>query len=490
MTTPRRALAVLACALALGALGDYLIRARLWGVNVTLGVMAVAGIALALRRGRQPEPDENRSVWPWLAAGFFAAMWAVRDAEMLLAADLLAALALSSLPLVPGATLATAGALETVAAPARAAWHAALGTFSLASATRPMVQHAVSATRATSIGLGLLLALPVVFVFGGLFASADPVFGAAVSSLISVNLAQIASHVFLTGVLAWAIAGYLWAVASPSRPPMIPRVQPGLTHLAVLTVLGAVALVFITFVATQAGSLFGGEGFIQAQTGLTYAEYARRGFFQMIAASALSLPLVYGAPFITGPAANGRETASLKNLMTLQLALTGLVLVSALWRMGLYVRAYGLTEDRVYGTAVMLWIGATIAVFTRTVLRGQPTRAAFGSVVAAVVLLAGLNLMNPRAFIARYNLDHPGRRGADVAHLAKLGGDAAPVLVTRLNDLALEGRCTLANELLRRHAASTGDWRDWSLARTRARRAVGKIASFGNTCQEPPRASR
>src|SRR3970282_2819879 len=86
MTTPRRALAVLACALALGALGDYRIRARLWGVNVTRGVVAVAGSALALRRGRQPEPDENRSVWPWLAAGFFAAMWAVRDAEMLFAA--------------------------------------------------------------------------------------------------------------------------------------------------------------------------------------------------------------------------------------------------------------------------------------------------------------------------------------------------------------------------------------------------------------------
>lgn len=486
MTPQRRALTVLACALLLGLLGDYLVRARLWGVNLTLGIVAVAGLALALRRSRQPEPHENRSVWPWLGAAFFAAMWAVRDAQILLAADLLAALALSSLPLVPGATLALAGAVETVAAPARAAWHAALGTFRAASAAQPTVQHALSATRATAVGLGLLLALPVVLVFGTLFTSADPVFGAAVSSLIRVNLAQLASHVLVTGSLAWAIAGYLWAVASPPRPQMVPLPEPGLSHLAVLTALGAVALVFIAFVATQAGSLFGGAAFIQEQTGLTYAEYARRGFFQMIAASALSLPLVYAAPFTTGLAANRRESTSLKSLMTLQLALTALVLVSALWRMGLYVHAYGLTEDRVYGTAVMLWIGATIAVFGRTVVPGRPTRAAFASIVAAAVLLAGLNLVNPRGFIARYNLDHPGPRGADVAHLATLGGDAVPLLVSRFSDVAPEDRCTLARELLRRHAAPKGDWRDWSLARTRARRAVGEIASFASTCPDQP----
>jgi hypothetical protein len=490
MTLPRRALTLFACALALGILGDYLVRASLWGVNVSLGVLAVAGVAVVLRRSRQPDPDENHSVWPWLAAGFFATMWAVRDAETLLAADLLAVLALSSLPLVPSATLAPAGAVETLAAPARAAWHAALGTFRVASATRPLVQQTLAATRATSIGVGLLLALPVVLVFGGLFASADPVFGAAVSSLISVNLEQIASHVFLTGFFAWAIAGYLWAVASPPRPQKIPLAQPGLSHLAVLTALGAVALVFTAFVATQAGSLFGGEAFIQEQTGLTYAEYARGGFFQMIAASALSLPLVYAAPFVTGPAANGRESASLTSLLTLQLGLTGLVLASALWRMGLYVHAYGLTEDRVYGTAVMLWIGATIAVFARTVLRGRPARAAFGSVVSAVVLLAALNLMNPQAFIARYNLDHPGPRGPDVAHLAKLGGDAVPLLVSRLDDLGPQARCTLTTELVRRHAASRGDWRDWNLARARARRAVRGITSFGDACPAPPAASR
>lgn len=489
MTSTRHAPTVLNYAVALGLLGDHLVRAHLWGVNVTLGLIAVAGTAAALRPGRRREVTENRSVWPWLAAAFFAAMWAVRDAPLLLAADLAAALALASLPLVPGATLAVAGAVETIVAPARAAWHAGLGVFRLAPEMRPWMHQALAATRATSVGVGLVLALPAVLVFGSLFASADPTFGAAVSSLISVDLRPLASHVFVAGVLSWAIAGYLWALARPPRAFPIPCPRLGLPWLTVLTALGAVALVFTVFVATQAGSLFRGEAFIREQTGLTYAEYARRGFFQMIMASALSLPLVYAAPFTIAKVTDERESTSLTSLMALQLALTVLVLASGLWRMGLYVRAYGLTEDRLYGTAVMLWIGAAIAVLARTALRGRPAGAAFGSVIAAVVLLAGLNLANPQALIARYNLAHPGRRGADVEHLAQLGGDAVPVLVSRFDEVAPDRRCPLARALVRRHAPLRRDWRGWSLARSRAHRAVGKLASFASACPEAPAGS-
>lgn len=489
MTSTRPAPLILGFAVALGLLGDHLVRARLWGFNLTLGLIAVAATAAALRRTRQPDLAENRAAWPWLAAAFFAAMWTVRDAPLLLGADLVAALALSSLPLVPSAMLGAAGAVETVMAPARAAWHAALGVFRLAPELRPLVHGALATTRATSVGVGLLIALPAVLVFGSLFASADPVFGAAVSTLTGVNLRSLASHVFVTGVLSWAIAGYLWALAGPPWACRIPSPQPGLPLLAVLTTLGAVAFVFTAFVATQAGGLFGGEAFIREQTGLTYAEYARRGFFQMILASALSLPLVYAAPFAIGEATKERESKSLRSLMALQLALTALVLASALWRMGLYVRAYGLTEDRLYGTAVMLWIGATIALFARTVLRGRPVGAAFGAVVAAAVLLAALNLANPHALIARYNMAHPGRRGADVVHLAQLGGDAVPTLVSLLDGVAPERRCALAKPIARQHGASRGDWRGWSLARTRARRAARTIASFAGTCQETPATS-
>lgn len=483
MPTKRLAAITLATAIGLGALGDHLLRAPLWGLNVALGLIAVAGLGAALGHfaGASAGDATTRARWPWLAGGFFAAMWAVRDAPLLLAANLLAALALPCLPLVPDVTLRAAGVVETVAAPARAAWHAALGMFRLAPALPPLPAGTVAGTRTKAIGVGLLLAIPLVLVFGGLFASADPVFGAAVTSLISVDLGQLISHVFLTGALAWAIAGYLWALANPARGSAIPLRAPAMNGATVLTALAAITLVFTAFIATQAGSLFGGEAFIREQTGLTYAEYARRGFFQMLFAAALSLPLVYVAPFLAD-SPDARDTVSLRALMAVQLALTALVLASALWRIGLYVRAYGLTEDRLYGTAVLLWIAATIGVFVGTVLRSRPQAAAFGTVIAAVVTLAALNLINPAGFIARYNLEHQGRRGVDVAHLSRLGADAVPLLVSSVDDVAAEQRCSLVEALVKRHATARGDWRGWSLARARARDRIGTLESFVRSC--------
>jgi hypothetical protein len=154
--------------------------------------------------------------------------------------------------------------------------------------------------------------------------------------------------------------------------------------------------------------------------------------------------------------------------------------------MGLYVRAYGLTEDRLYGMAVMLWIGAMIAVLARTVLMGRTRGAGFGSVVAAAVLLAALNLVNPQGLIARYNLAHPGPQGADVAHLARLGGDAVPVLASRLEEVGATERCTLVREIVRRYGTPAGDWRGWNLARARARHVAQVVGPLASACPAPP----
>jgi hypothetical protein len=484
MDTQRRAPTVLILALDLGLLGDQLIRAPVWGLNVSLGLAAACATAATVWLGR--DPHDTRSAWPWLAAAFFAAMWTVRDAETLLGADLMAALALASLPLVPEAARVAARAGDTLVAPLHAAQHAIAGVFRLGPHLRPALQRAATATRAGSVGVGVLLAIPVVLVFAALFASADPLFDAAVSSAMRMDLGPVVSHGAVAGALAWVIAGYLWAVATPPRVGLTLSFRPELPALAVTTVLGAVALMFTLFLAAQATGLFGGEAFIRNQTGLTYAEYARRGFFQMIAASALSLPPVYAAPFAVVRDGDARPPLSLRNLMAVQLALIALVLMSALWRMGLYVRAYGLTEDRLYGTAVMLWIGAMIAVLARTVLSGRTRGAGFGSVAAAAVLLAALNLANPQGLIARYNLAHPGPRGADVSHLARLGGDAVPVLVSGLGRVGATERCALAREIVRRYGTPAGDWRGWNLARARARRAAQVVGPLASGCPAPP----
>src|SRR5688572_29431587 len=98
MLAPSPARTILAAAVALGLLGDYLARAPVWGISVGFWGVAFAGRGLALAwssHSERPAPaGPTPSPWPWLAASFFLGMWAVRDAPQLLAVDLLAALAL------------------------------------------------------------------------------------------------------------------------------------------------------------------------------------------------------------------------------------------------------------------------------------------------------------------------------------------------------------------------------------------------------------
>ena len=79
-------------------------------------------------------------------------------------------------------------------------------------------------------------------------------------------------------------------------------------------------------------------------------------------------------------------------------------MVSALHRMRLYLDAYGLTQDRGYAMAVLLWAGVAIAWFAATVLRGRADRFVFGAMVSALAVLGLLNVINLDAMVVRTNV--------------------------------------------------------------------------------------
>lgn len=466
-------------ALAIGVIADQLFRAPDFGVNLPIAAALLAVAGLSLPRSEAIAP------WPWLASVFFASMWAIRDTESLLAMDLLAALALASLPLLReiGVRLREIGLWDLATALPRAAWVVSVGTFGFLPAVKDAIAVTPSSTdRRRAIGIGALLAAPLVLVFGGLFASADPVFNKAVGSLFDFEF--FASHAVVIGAFTWASTGYFWFLAKPSRAPSPLIETPRLGSLQVMIPLLAMVVLFTLFVAVQATSLFGGTSFVESTTRLTYAEYARSGFFELVFASALVLPLVYYAPAVAGPL-DQAGAARFRFILVAQLALTGLVLASALWKMGLYVGVYGLTEDRVNGTAIMLWIALTLGVFAFTVVQGRPQRAAFGSLVSAVLVLGALNVVNPSATIAQYNLSRETAREVDFVHLAYLGGDAIAILAENMARVPEADRCRIVTAIRERYVPVSSDWRSWNLARARAHAAALALPPMGACPTEP-----
>ena len=154
------------------------------------------------------------------------------------------------------------------------------------------------------------------------------------------------------------------------------------------------------FVAIQLAFLFGGKETAAMSGG--YAEYARSGFFQLVAVAAINL----GAVLISASASRPERGAKIAmcGLSTLLLALTAVILVSAAYRMRLYVSAYGLSFLRAltfWGMAViaLLMAAAAVKVFRR--------KFRFWPVLLTVVLVMWLafSYANIDARVAEYNVD-------------------------------------------------------------------------------------
>jgi len=171
-------------------------------------------------------------------------------------------------------------------------------------------------------------------------------------------------------------------------------------------------------------------------------------------------------------------------LAGLLVALVGVMLVSALQRMLLYVNTFGLTELRLYTTAFMIWLGGVFAWFTLTVLRDGRPRFAFGALAQALVVLGGLHIANPDGLIARVNLgneshvqvDNWGPIDADYISRV-LSADAVPALLDRFSRLTPVQQKSVAHTLLERWGSETGrDWRSWNWSEWRAHALVAARA--------------
>lgn len=466
-----------ATALLLGSLGNALLREVPWGINVPLWVAALlASLWMIARRHGVRLVGDGR--WLLLPAGFFALMLAWRAAESLMFLNVVAvllALAIATVCTRTG-TLRAARVVVYIWALVMAAVHAVAGLPMLLLGDVDWRRTRVPGRSGTMLAVlrGVLLAAPLLIVFGALFAAADPVFEGLVDRMMEWRPDALLTSLFWIGFWTWLVAGWLRGVLlGNADPPRVLNHLPGprLGGIETATVMGLLNLLFLAFVAVQFRYLFGGADLVRYTDGLGYADYARRGFFELVTASALVLPVLLGLHALQRED-HPRYERIFRWLAAALIALLLIVMASALQRMRLYQEQYGLTELRLYTTVFIAWLAAVFAWFAATALRGRRERFAWGALVAAFVALAVLNALNPQAVIARTNIRHPAaEQRLDAAYLARLGPDAVPVLLRALPDVPLQSRCALIDALRvrgGRPGMPASDWRTWNWGRARA----------------------
>ena len=499
---------VLASALLLGIAGDLLLRAGPDGIAFPLWISLAALSAIVV--ARSVHRALSFEAVAWLATAFaFSTGIAWRDSAELVFFDYLAVLGAVTLAGValarPEMGLFAERLLNTVTAAVAIARDTVFGVIPLALRDAVDAGTTRRATRTIPVVLRVVvLSGAMLLVFGALLRSADPIFASLVR-LPELNIPVLVSHVFLVTLFTAITAGWARGALLSRREATlaVPTFSIRFGVAEVTATLGTLLVLFAVFVVAQLGWLFGGEQFLRARTGLTAAAYARQGFFQLAAVVALVVPVLAATRATLDPA-NGAALRRRHTRLALPIiGLLGVMIVSSMLRMRVYVHYYGLTTDRLYPIVVMVWLAFVLVWLARTVLRewGRPFMA--GVIVSGLVTLAALNVVELETLVARVNIDRaarssaPGAQPLDVRYLATLNGEAvalaARALVTSqgtpaaadsaANEARNAMRCDAAKALLQRwgptspaarRLQATGAWRVWNADRTAALRGVSE----------------
>jgi hypothetical protein len=517
----KQGLRVFEAALLLGVLGDGLLRATPWGLNVLLwaGALASASVFFLARRRRSALAGSGH--WLLLLAMLFAAAFAWRDSL--------------TLNLLAGLGLLIALALLAWRARAGRIWLAGVSEYALGILLAgvntfvsgfPLLCSNVHWQEVTGAGWtrhlravlrGALIALPLLIFFGGLLMAADAVFARAINNLFFTNHTQTLSHLLVAFLLAWISGGFLYGLlfgrevkwtsdgrarlepliqqesrvaetASASGAPQALKPQPiSLGIIEIGVTLGLLNLLFLLFVIVQFRYFFGGAALVQDSDGLTYAEYYRRGFFELVTVAALVLPVLLVAHWLLRKGKPAHERI-FRLLAGMQVFLLFVIMASAVRRMLLYQSEYGLTELRLYTTAFMAWLALVFIWFVATALRGKREQFACGALVAGLLVIATLHIINPDALIVRVNVAHAqAGRGFDARYAASLSADAAPALMESLPMLNAQDQRYIANTVLARWSSSeAADWRSWNWSRAQRWRIVQENLYALSAAAAPP----
>lgn len=549
-------LQILQAAFLMGILGNLLLREIPWGLNVFLFVTAfVAAMTMIVVRLR-PELLTGQNIALCAAMVFLSSMFAWRDSIQLKVIDAFAIIALMGVLILPSLN---------VTAKVGGIFHYVIGIFwaGVNSAFSPAVllstdvkwnsiprmgwsRHLIAA------GRGLLIALPLVLIFGALFMAADAVYEGMIQRVLNIPSETVFTHVILTSLFFWLTAGYYRGFifggmidpvtvadaaaekASPEKselsifdqvradepenaglpnnasilehinrsdPPNTDTVEaqnetsppvgkakawqwqnidnsivPQAFTLGVIEtsiVLGLMNLLFLSFVAVQVPYLFGGMDLVQNTPDFKLAEYARRGFGELVAVTVLVLPILLASHWLLRKD-NPLNEKIYRALAGVQIVLLFVIMASAMQRLFLLTGnlGYGLTTIRFYPMVVMLWFAVVFIWFSLTVLRGARQYFAWGALWSALFVLAGVHVLNPDDFIARTNIGlmKQGREFDAYYNVTELSDDAVPALIESIDSMSMEDKCWIDYELRRRSESEpSDDLRSFSFSRSKAK---------------------
>ena len=338
-------------------------------------------------------------------------------------------------------------------------------------------------SNASRTGVAILVTIVLLIVFGALFVSADAAFAKIVNDLLpAMNGRTIFRVIFYTLVGGLLTAGATFIVLAP--PDLSGLESPAKRRIGTVELvlpIGGLVLLFAGFVAVQARYLFADE----APEGKTFSQYAVQGFGQLVVVTLLTL-LVIGCATRWAPKQTERDRTLLRSILGVLVALTMVIVASAVYRMWLYMDELGWTRERFFFGAVEIYLGF---VFLLIVAAGVKLRAAWfprAIIGSFALMLLAMAAVNPERYIAYQNINrfeanqnNPGYlKVFDLGYLQFLTTDAIDELM-RLKEPYKSCALLRIQEDL---ATKPEQWYSWNLSRAHAREVIKQTQIDPNGC--------
>jgi len=337
--------------------------------------------------------------------------------------------------------------------------------------------------KAGYVVLGILCAIIPSMIILFLLMNADDAFAGLITNITNIKIFDFGDigidiFYFLIGIpIAMYVFGTLYSNSQRIHKNILSReVNEKIIHklkftpeLIVYTAVTPICLIYVLFFVSQSAYFMSAFSSV-IPTDFTYAEYARRGFFELCMVSVINSCIIAAVTTITKQSPS-KKINILKIYIVTIAVFTLMLIATALSKMVMYINAYGLTLLRVYTSWFMILLAC---IFIVVIIRQfvNPKKMNFFMIVFVIfaVLFAALIFCDIDAIIAQYNIEN---------HLnGNLESLDYEMLIYELSDSAVEYIVPVVYQypgyeklLLERYDKIT-DWKDYNFARYNALRAL------------------
>lgn len=292
------------------------------------------------------------------------------------------------------------------------------------------------------VSIGLLISAPLLIIIVVLLSSADQIFANFVSKIPNLfdnlSLGEFIAQSIIIAMITLFSFGYIYGLIYKERNKVNSTAKTVAVQykffdpVVMITILCTINLIYIVFTLIQFSYLFGGFSFALPHN-FTYAEYARRGFFELVFVTLINFTILLASIGFT-KAGSKLVNVSIGVLHSLLVFCTLVMLLSAHYRMSMYEEAYGYTYLRILTHAFMVFL-FILFVITLYKIWSEKTSLLKPFIVVAVLSYIIINYINIDVIIINENLGRYHKTGQiDTNYLTNLSYDSVQGLVQLVND--------------------------------------------------------